>query len=45
MMADRKKWDQNRKVVKATQVAFEMEQKVARQIHEMAAKELSLIHI
>ncbi|NOH53366.1 hypothetical protein F0266_10515 [Vibrio coralliilyticus] len=39
MMADRKKWDQNRKVVKATQVAFEMEQKVARQIHEMAAKE------
>ena len=39
MMADRKKWDQNRKVVKATQVDFEMEQNVALQIHEMAAKD------
>ena len=33
------KWNKNNKAVKATQVAFELEQKVARQIHEMAVKE------
>ncbi len=38
-MAEIKKWNKNSKAVKATQVAFEMEQKVARKIHEMAAKD------
>ncbi len=32
-------WNQGDSAVKATQVAFELEQKIARQIHEMAAKE------
>ena len=38
-MAKITKWNKNNDVVKATQVAFELEQKVARQIQEMAAKE------
>jgi hypothetical protein len=38
-MAKTTKWNKDNKAVKATQVAFELEQKVARQIHEMAAKE------
>lgn len=32
-------WDQDKKVVKATQVAFELEQRVARYIHTTAAQE------
>lgn len=38
-MAGTSKWDKNNKAIKATQVAFELEQKVARQINEMAVKE------
>lgn len=38
-MAKTTKWNKSDKVVKATQMAFELEQKVARQIHQMAAKE------
>lgn len=33
------KWNQDKKSVKATQIAFELEQQVARSIHELAAKE------
>ncbi len=32
-------WNKNNKEVKATQMAFELEQKMARQIYEMAGKE------
>lgn len=38
-MAKTTKWSKDNKAVKATQVAFELEQKVARQIHQMAARE------
>ncbi|MEZ8382472.1 hypothetical protein [Vibrio splendidus] len=38
-MAAPQKWNKNARAVKATQVAFELEQKVARKIHEMAAKD------
>lgn len=38
-MTKKTKWNKENKAVKATQVAFEVEQKIARQIHEMAAKE------
>lgn len=38
-MSSRKKWSKTNKAAKATQIAFELEQKVAQQIHEMAAKE------
>lgn len=34
-----KKWNEQSKVIKATQVAFELEQKIAKQIQEMAASE------
>lgn len=38
-MSSRKKWSKTNKAAKATQIAFELEQKVAQQIHGMAAKE------
>ncbi len=38
-MANTTPWNKDNKAVKATQIAFELEQKVARQIHAMAAKE------
>jgi hypothetical protein len=33
------KWNKDNKIVKATQVAFELEQEISRHIHEMAVKE------
>lgn len=33
------KWDKQQKTIKATQIAFELEQKIARHIHEQAARE------
>ncbi len=33
------KWNKDNKAVKATQVAFELEQEISRHIHEVAAKE------
>lgn len=33
------KWEKQNKTVKATQVAFELEQKIAKQIQQMAASE------
>lgn len=38
-MTKNEKWEKQQKTLKAVQVAFELEQKVAQTINEMAAKE------
>ncbi len=39
IMAKNPKWNKQNKIIRATQVAFELEQKVAQKIQELAAKD------
>lgn len=36
---NKSKWNKSHKAVKANQIAFELEQKIAQQIHKISAKE------